>query len=253
MQVLIIEDEALAAEKLERYLNQYDGSIDVLAIVSSVSESVGWLKKHQNQIDLIFMDIQLYDGLSFDIFHEIDIEKPIIFTTSYDQYTLDAFKVNSIDYLLKPITYTDLSRALQKVKQLENHFSASTDVKKILTKLSGKRYKERFLVQTGERIISIETDQVSHFYAEGRTVYLITMDANKYIIDYKLEQLQEILDPSIFFRINRSYIINLHAIETVLVYSSSRLKIEVTPNQDKELITSRDRVSAFKKWYAGEV
>ena len=253
MRVLIIEDEPLAAEKLERYLKQYDASIDILAVISSVAESVRWLKQYEEKTDLIFMDIQLYDGLSFDIFTEIRVQRPIIFTTSYDQYTLDAFKVNSIDYLLKPITYTELSRALQKVKNLESHFSSVGDVQKIINNLSHKKFKDRFLVQTGERIDSIDANDIAFFYAEGRTVFLVTIQSRKYVIDYRLEEIEGLVEPASFFRINRSFIVNINAIEAVIIYSSSRLKIDLKSKTPKDLITSRERVADFKKWYGGDL
>lgn len=255
MDVLIIEDEVPAAEKLERYLNRYDDSIRVLGKLTSVQESVAWLKKNQEQVELIFMDIQLTDGKSFDIFKEVAITRPIIFITAYDDYAIDAFKVNSIDYLLKPITFDDLNQAMEKLASLRKNLGGVTknysDINQALQTLSQKTYKTRFMVKLGEHIKSVTTDDIDFFYAEGRTVYLYTTQNRKFIIDYKLEELEELLDPVQFFRVNRSFIMNINAIEDVVVYSTSRLKITPRLDFDKEIIVSREKVSAFKDWFNG--
>ncbi|MBL6445333.1 response regulator transcription factor [Fulvivirga sp. 29W222] len=255
MNVLIIEDEAPAAEKLERYLSRFNSNINVLEKLTSVQDSVKWLKQNQEQVELIFMDIQLTDGKSFDIFKEVTITKPIIFITAYDDYAIDAFKVNSIDYLLKPITFDDLKQAMEKLASMRTNLGGITqnldDLNVALLKLSKKTYKTRFMVKLGEHIKSVITDDIQLFYAEGRTVYLYTTQNRKFIIDYKLEELEELLDPVQFFRTNRSFIININAIEDVVVYSSSRLKVTPRLDIDKEIIVSREKVSAFKDWFNG--
>lgn len=255
IQVLIIEDEAPAVEKLERYLLKYSPSIRVIHRIGSVRESVEWLKVNQSQIDLIFMDIQLTDGVSFKIFEEVKVERPVIFITAYNEYALEAFKVNSIAYLLKPITFTDLSASLQKLENLKSQFrwseSEASRVQKVLTSIPGKDYKNRFMVKLGDHIRSITSDQISFFFADGRDVYLTTNQVRKFIIDYTLESLEEILDPKIFHRCNRSYILNISAIQDVIVYSNSRLKITPHIKWDNEIIVSREKVHEFKAWFDG--
>jgi two-component system, LytTR family, response regulator len=255
MKVIIVEDEVPAAEKLERYLHKYDSSITVTARFDSVTNSVAWLKENQDSIDLIFMDIQLIDGLSFQIFQQVQVKKPVIFTTAFNEFALDAFKVNSIDYLLKPITFTDLSSALKKLENLKQQFQWNNEktgkVENAFSNIKTKEYKNRFMVKLGEHIRSITADQISVFYADGRDVYLVTNQNRKFIIDYTLEALEDILNPSTFFRLNRTFILNINAIKDVLVYSNSRLKITLQQDFDKEIIVSREKVGEFKEWFDG--
>ncbi len=255
MNVLIIEDEVPAAEKLERYLKRYDQDIAVLDKLNSVTSSVAWLEKDQQKVDLIFMDIQLLDGKSFEIFDQVKIHRPIIFITAFDEYAIDAFKVNSVDYLLKPITFDDLSTSLEKFDDLKKNLGTSHDtgqgVQELLKQLQQKSYKNRFMVKLGEHIKSITTDRVEFFFAEGRNVYLVTNENRKFIIDFRLEDLEEMLDPKVFFRANRTFILNIDAITDVVVYSNSRLKAIPRLDFDKEIIVSREKVSAFKDWFEG--
>jgi two-component system, LytTR family, response regulator len=253
MNVLIIEDEVPAAEKLERYLIKYDPKVNIIAKLDSVASSVTFLKEHYQSVDLIFMDIQLIDGLSFQIFQQVEVKKPVIFTTAFNEYALDAFKVNSIDYLLKPVTFTDLSSSLKKFNDLKNHFQLSGDLQAKLKETGAikKTYKNRFMVKLGEHIRSVTTDNIVLFYAEGRDAYLVTTQNRKFIIDYTLEALEELLDPTIFFRLNRTFIININSIKDVLVYSNSRLKIILNQEFDKEIIVSREKVNDFKNWFDG--
>jgi two-component system, LytTR family, response regulator len=256
MKVLIIEDEIPAAEKLQRYLTKYDATIEVVSYLTTVKDAVLWLQQHQNQVDLIFMDIQLMDGLSFQIFQQVTIRKPVIFITAFNEFALDAFKVNSIDYLLKPITFTDLSTSLKKLEtlreQLQWNNQKTEQLQEVFAAPKIKDYKTRFMVKLGDHIRSITTDQVSFFYAEGRDVYLVTTQSRKFIIDYTLETLEELLDPVTFYRINRSFILNINAIKDVTVYSNSRLKITLTQPFDKEIIVSREKVGEFKEWFDGQ-
>jgi DNA-binding LytR/AlgR family response regulator len=255
LNVLIIEDEIPAVEKLERYLQKYSATINVISKIESVSNSVEWLTLHQPEIDLIFMDIQLTDGLSFKIFEQVKVEKPVIFITAFNEYALDAFKANGIDYLLKPITYSDLSGSLQKLENLKSKLNwgevDTEKITKVLSALPSKNYKNRFMVKLGDHIRSITSDQISFFFADGRDVYLITNQLRKFIIDYTLEGLEEILDPKIFHRCNRSYILNITAIQDVIVYSNSRLKVMPAIKWDSEIIVSREKVSEFKEWFDG--
>lgn len=254
MNILIVEDEVPAAEKLERYLQKYDPAYNVVGKLPSIQETTAFLRTNIERIDLIFMDIQLIDGLSFQIFQQIEVKKPVIFTTAFNEYALDAFKVNSIDYLLKPITFTDLANSLKKFQSLRDQFQLSKEQQAMLKDSATafkKNYKNRFMVKLGEHIRSVTTDNILLFYAEGRDVFLITTQMRKFIIDYTLEALEEMIDPTTFFRLNRTFIININAIKDVVVYSNSRLKIVLHNDFDKEIIVSRERVNDFKKWFDG--
>lgn len=252
MKVLIIEDEVPAAEKLQRYLGRYNPDVEVLARLDSVAESSRWLKANQEVLDLIFMDIQLLDGKSFEIFNHVEITKPIVFITAFDEYAIDAFKANSIDYLLKPLTYIDLTKALEKLNRMKEELSAKEpNLNKALLQLKGKSYKTRFMVKLGEHIKSITTDRIALFYADGRSVYLVTDENRKFIIDFRLEDLEELLNPEHFFRMNRTFIMHIESIKDVVVYSNSRLKISSNVKLDKEIIVSRDKVGDFKQWFDG--
>lgn len=258
MKVLIIEDEKPAAEKLELLLNKYDPTIEIIDKIQSVEKSIAFLKENESIVDLIFMDIQLTDGISFDIFKSFSVSKPIIFITAYNDYAIEAFQVNSIDYLLKPITFEGLSKSLQKIETLRENLPGKSnlppgidDIAKLLSNIQ-KNYKTRFMVKIGEHIKSVAAKDIDVFYAEGRTVFIVTNEKKKYIVDYKMEELEDLLDPQHFFRINRSVIVNFEAINDVVVYSNSRLKIRTPHEIDKEIIVSREKVNDFKEWFSGE-
>jgi DNA-binding LytR/AlgR family response regulator len=258
MKVLIIEDERPAAEKLERLIKKYDDQIEVVGRLESVRKATDWFTAAGNGADLIFMDIQLADGLSFDLFKKVAVQKPVIFTTAYDSYTMEAFKVSGIDYLLKPITYEALCGSMQKLDLLRQSLNGSAqpaprldELSQALALLQKKAYKNRFMVRTGEHIHSLTADQIALFYAIDRNVFLLTRQRKKYIVDYKLEDLEELLDPAQFFRANRTFILSINSISDVLVYSSSRLKISLSQEFDKEIIVSRERVLPFKEWFNG--
>lgn len=259
MRVFIIEDEIPAAEKVERLLKRYDESIDIVGRAMSIKEAVQWVRE-DGEADLLIMDIQLTDGLSFGIFNEVDLEIPVIFTTAYNEYAIEAFKANSIDYLLKPIGFEALSAALEKLKRMKNAWGAEKtqtqdavlDLQSALQMLNKREYKTRFMVKIGEHIKSLTTDQIDLFFAEGRNAYIVNKEGRRLIIDYKLETLEEMLDPKQFFRVNRTFIVDINAIKDVLVYSNSRLKIILNQTFDKEIIVSREKVSAFKTWFDGE-
>ncbi|NKI32327.1 LytR/AlgR family response regulator transcription factor [Croceivirga thetidis] len=251
MNVAIIEDEPLAAEKLKRYLGKYDSSITVLTVLNSLETAISWIKDNNGNVDLYFMDVQLIDGLSFQIFSSVSINKPVIFTTAFDEYAIDAFKVNSIDYLLKPITFTDLSRSLEKLKTLEQQFSNAKAITPIINELSKKTFKDRFLIRIGNHLRSILTNDISAFYAEGRDVCLVTLEGKEYPVEYTIDTLKELLDPKDFFRVNRSYLVSLPAIVDVVVYSNRRLKLSLKNSFNREIIVSRERVADFKQWFEG--
>ncbi len=248
MNVLIIEDEKIAAEKLENMLNLIDPSIVVMNKIGSIKESIKWL--FHNQADLIFLDIQLSDGISFSIFEQISVNTPIIFTTAYDKYAIKAFQVNSISYLLKPIREIDLSAALAKYKTLKK--AQTIDFDTIVSQIQGKpfQYKKRFIIQIGEKIKKVETKDIAYFYIFGKSVYLKSFTGAALPLDFSLDKLEELLSPSVFFRINRKYIVNMDAISQMTAYSRARVKLELVPNVDDitETIVSIDRSSEFKKW-----
>lgn len=253
MKILIIEDEKPAYQHLESLLKRHNPQIEIIAHLKSVKASVEWFKTSPNAIDLIFMDIQLADGLSFDIFKHTHPQQPIIFTTAFNKYALEAFNTNGIAYLLKPVTFSALEVSMGKLELLKDSLSKpeQTQLELLSETLQNlqKTYKQRFMVKLGERIRSVEATQISFFYAEGRTVFLNTKKGGKFIVDYKMEQLQEMLDPSLFFRVNRSFMVNFQAIEEVVVYSKSRLKVSIHPAPEKEMIVSREKVSSFKRWF----
>jgi len=254
MNVLIIEDEIPAAEKLERYLTRFDTTIKVLDTLKSVESSVNWFNSSKEPADLIFMDIQLLDGKSFEIFKRTEIRSPVIFTTAYDEFALEAFKVNSVAYLLKPYSYDDLKQAMEKVNTLKNSLGESQQKETFVSDLlktfsqSEKSYKTRFMVKIGDHIKTIPTDRIKLFFAEGRNAYIVTDEGKKLIIDFNLEKLEELLDPHTFLRVNRSFILNINCIKDVIVYSNSRLKVLPDQEIDREIIISREKVPVFKKW-----
>ena len=244
MKVVIVEDEKLAAEKLVHLLKKTDMEIEVVQHIESVEEAVNWFQ--QNPLpDLIFMDIQLDDGISFEIFDAIKMDAPVIFTTAYNEYAIRAFKVNSVDYLLKPIEAEALSAAIQKFRK---HFGESGDfeakISKVFNQLSAK-YKSRFFVKVGIHFQSIPVEKICCFFVEERCTFLKTTEGKTYDLDYSLEQLQNMIDPGQFFRINRNYLVNINCIGEIISYSTNRLKLNVGKT---EQIVSRDKVSEFKQW-----
>jgi DNA-binding LytR/AlgR family response regulator len=252
MNVLIIEDEEIAAEKLTMLIRRYDPAIQILASIDSVKNAVKWLSQHEPP-ELIFLDIYLSDGLSFEIFKKVPLNVPIIFTTAYNEYAIKAFELNSIDYLLKPIRFEDITRSLDKFKAIRQSFALPTpalDVEALIRMVTSKQktYKERFLVKQGQKISSIPVEEVAYFCASDKIVLLVTHENRRIPIDYSLEQLAELLDPSTFFKLNRQVIASEKSIESMFPYSNSRIKIILKPAETKEIIVSNDRVSAFKQW-----
>jgi len=252
MKVLIIEDEPHAQKELKRLLNKADPSIQVLDCLDSVEDSVNWIKNNESP-DLLFLDIQLSDGIGFDIFKQVDIKVPVIFTTAYDQYAIQAFKVNSIDYLLKPVKQDDLNAAIRKLKSLtEKSDKAQTvlDLSQIeqLLQIHRKEYKERFLAKVGDQIKYVNVEDIAYFRAEDNEVMLITMKNRNYIIDYSLDELGNLLNPRKFFRANRSYIVTVESIEKISKYFNSRLHLELVPKTEDTVLISRVKVPDFLEW-----
>ncbi|MBT3385939.1 MAG: response regulator transcription factor [Prolixibacteraceae bacterium] len=251
MKVLIIEDEQLAAERMVELLNLYDKSIEIIETFDSVKDSVQWLT-NTPQPDLIFMDIQLADGLCFDIFEQVVLECPVIFTTAYEEYAIKAFKVNSVDYLLKPIDFSELKNSIEK---FQKHFQISnqpliihSDIIQNVKKLLSRPSKNRFVIKVGEHLKSVSTDDILYFFSQEKTTNIFTSKSKKFIVDYSLDHLKGLLDDEKFFRISRKYIINRDAISDIIVYSKSRLKVKLINQEEDDLIVSRDKVNAFKKW-----
>ncbi|MGV6846663.1 MAG: LytR/AlgR family response regulator transcription factor [Lutibacter sp.] len=250
MQVVIVEDEKPAARRLNRLLEAM--KIYPVAILHSVEESINWFSKNK-QPELIFLDIQLSDGLSFEIFDEIEIKSPIIFTTAYDKYALKAFKLNSVDYLLKPIENEELKQAIEKFKSIkENYNNQVSVVKKIEEILIPNRiaFKKRFLVKFGQHLKLIAVDHVQCFFSENKGTYLHTSNNRTYLIDKSLEELEQQLNPQHFFRVNRKFLVNIQFIMEILAFSNSRLKLKLNQFNEHEIIVSRDRVKSFKSWIA---
>lgn len=248
MNVVIIEDEALAADRLEAMLKEVAPDVQVLARLGSIKDSVRWLMQHS--ADLIFLDIQLSDGLSFTIFEQVTITTPIIFTTAYDQYAIRAFKLNSVDYLLKPIRTSELQESIRKYKTLKSAYSIDFD--ELLNTLHGNtpEYKKRFMIQYGERIRKVEISEVAYFYAMDKSVFLKTFEGQSYPLDYTLDRLEEFVDPVRFFRINRRYIVCIDAISSMTAWSRNRVKLELKPGAEDggDTIVSIDRAADFKAW-----
>jgi DNA-binding LytR/AlgR family response regulator len=248
MNILIVENERPAADKLKRLLAKIDKSIIVLDVIETTEEAINRLQERP-QPDLILMDIQLDDGLCFEIFETINVEAPVIFTTAYDEYTLRAFKVNSIDYLLKPVEEESLKNALAKYKKLYNDKDLfKRDFSQLLNEFRNQ-YKSRFLIKIGEKFRSVQTGEISHFHINERNVFLSDYQGKDYGLDYSLEQLQSVLDPRKFFRINRECIVNIEAITLMYSYSANRLQLTLKNGEKSDLyVVSRDKVTAFKKW-----
>jgi len=247
MKALIIEDEHLAADKLEKMLLNIDPTIKVLAKLESVVDSINWLNTHEKP-DLIFLDIQLDDGISFEIFESIQVDVPIIFTTAYDQYAIKAFQVNSIDYLLKPFEEEALSKALEKYRSIYQTSELQQEKINTLYNQIVRSYKSRFFVKIGNHFHSIAVNEIQCFLIQERATFLRTMNGKKYDLDYSLDQIQKLVDPNIFFRINRNYLIHIDSIQDIFSYSSNRLSVKLKMLDHLDMIVSRDKVADFKKW-----
>jgi DNA-binding LytR/AlgR family response regulator len=247
MNCLIVEDEKVAAERLVGLIKKYDPSIDITDIVQSVKNAVQWLNTHQAP-DLIFMDIQLADGLSFEIFEQTIVKTPVIFTTAYDEYALKAFKVNSIDYLLKPIDQDELNNAINKFIKNNTPKEIPTQVFDSILHSLTKNYKNKFVIKVGEHIKVFTIEDVQCFYSMEKYTFLQNNSGRDYAINYTLDQLEDLLDPAQFFRINRKFIVSFSAISDIISYSNSRLKVKLNSNKSDDLIVSREKVQDFKKW-----
>ena len=247
MNVLIVEDEELAAKRLIKILSEIDNTINIVGQFDTVEDTVAWLLSEPNP-DLIFLDIQLADGLSFEIFELTEVRTPIIFTTAYDQYALNAFKVNSIDYLLKPITKEDVAASLKKYEQRIGNNNFEKSQFEALMKSFSNQHKNRFLIKIGEHIKSIPTNDIGYFFSRDKATYCMTLTGKNYLLDYSLDQLAPMVNPEKFFRINRAYMVSFEVIKDMISYTNSRLKLVLEHSDDNEIIVSRERVQDFKKW-----
>jgi DNA-binding LytR/AlgR family response regulator len=250
MNVLIIEDELQAAQRLETLVRSLVPNVNVLAKLDTVKRSIEWFNANPHP-DLVFMDIQLADGVSFNIFDQCEVRSPIIFTTAYDEYALRAFKVNSVDYILKPVDKSELELALKKLNNLTNTENGHS---KILfnigeaVKLLTKKFKSRFVVKVGEHLRTVEVSDIQYFFSQDKTTFCATREGRNLILDFTLEQLEEMIDPDRFYRINRKYLIASDAIQDIIHYTNSRLKLMLKGSQDNDIIVARERVQDFKRW-----
>ncbi|WP_247237497.1 LytTR family DNA-binding domain-containing protein [Telluribacter sp. SYSU D00476] len=272
MNVVILEDERLTAQRLESLLKKYDSTIKVVATLPSVEKAVDWFRQQESDqsapVDLVFMDIHLQDGLAFRVIEQLKLTKPIIFTTAFDEYLLQAFKVNSIDYLLKPLNYEELAAAIDKFKSLRQQYNPAAaepsapsappappipvpDLDALLRMLNPPRetsYKERFMVSVGPRIWSVETADIAYFFLDERISFLVTKEGTNLPVEYSLDKLTQLLDPKQYFRVNRQFLVSLPAIRSITAYSAGKLKLELEPKSRFEVFVSGDRIADFKEW-----
>ena len=259
MKVFIVEDEELAVKKLCKNLESVDGTAEVVGIADSIRSSVDWLQNNPTP-DLILMDIELCDGQSFEIFDKVEVKSTVIFTTSYDEYALKAFKVNSVDYLLKPVQKEDLKAALAKLQNIKTMYggqqngssssSVTVDslVKELQLKLQPKEFRKRFLVKHAQKLVSVDIEEIAFFYSDGRLNFFKTYDNRKFVVDYTMDELEDMLDPKRYFRISRSFYVSINSIDQIHDYFGNRLILHLKPAVDKEAIVSREKVTEFKVW-----
>ncbi|HMQ47271.1 MAG TPA: LytTR family DNA-binding domain-containing protein [Saprospiraceae bacterium] len=256
MQVLIVEDEPLAVKKLERLLSEVAKDLEIVGTAGSIRNAVEWLESNPAP-DLLFLDIELSDGQSFEIFQRTQVSSPVIFVTSYDEYALQAFKVNSVDYLLKPVQKEDLAQAINKYRDLKNQYSReahplTNSIENLLLSLNDLRqplpYRTRFLVKHLQKYVSIEVAEIAYFWSEGRINFFKSRNGQKYIVEYTMEELENMLHPNDWFRVNRQFIVSVHCVSEIHPYFNNRLKLHLIPKEPEEVTVSRERVSAFKVW-----
>jgi len=247
MKVAIVEDEKLAVDRLKMLLKEYDTKVEIVCCLESIEEAINYLKRHPHP-DLLLLDIHLSDGHCFEIFKQIHFNGPVIFTTAYDQYALDAFKIFSVDYILKPVTLEALAAAMNKLQSITASFTRA-DLRLLRPPAQNDNYKKRFLGKIGPRLFYIDVSDISYFQAENKIVFLINKEGNRFLVDHTMEGLELILDPREFFRLNRKFIVRINAIQQVKPYYNNRLRLDVKGcGQSDEMVISRDRVAAFKLW-----
>ena len=248
MKVLIVEDEIMAQRSLMRLLAQHYPDMDVVGTASSVNSAVAWLKDPANSVDVIFMDVELADGICFEIFRQVDVKAKVIMTTAYDSYALKAFEAGSVDYLLKPVDAEALQRAVARVRKSESNIDIEALMKLMEAKTAPKKeYKERYIIRIHDRIVPLNTSEIAYVYSEEKNNYLVTFDEQRYIIDSSLDVINEDLNPENFFRISRSCIVSMKAIRSI-IKQTGRLRITATPESPFEMTVSRSRVDDFLEW-----
>lgn len=250
MKILIVEDEQPAARQLTKLLKQTDDSITVMEVLDSVEAAVAWLKTFPKP-DAVFLDIQIADGLSFDIFNQVEIKSPVVFTTAFDQYAIKAFRVNAIDYLLKPIDIEELAAVLEKIRRTlhDQRIYAPEIFQNLIAQFSKPTtYRDRFLVKTAQTFLPIESGDVAYFFSEDSITHLITNQNRKHLLENTLDELEAVIHPQKFFRINRKIIIGFLSIQKISPHFNGRLKLELSPNYSEEVFVARERVSNFKAW-----
>ena len=252
MRLLIIEDEPASAQRLKKLVEEIEPGVSVLEILDSISTSVEWLKTHAEP-DLVLSDIHLADGLSFEIFSQVSLSCPVIFTTAYDQYAIQAFKLNSIDYLLKPLKKAELADALKKFRKMQPERPAF-DLSKLASLVSSleKEYLKRVVIRIGQQIKMVEIKDIAYFYIDEKIVFAVAFDKGRYPMDQSLDQIEKQLDPARFFRINRGFIISIESIDTMITYSKARIKVKLKPPCELESISSTERSAEFREWLKGE-
>ena len=246
MNILIIEDEPHAVEHLQRLVHELVKDARILDKIDTVKRAVDWFRNHPAP-DVVLMDIQLADGISFRIFEQCEVTAPVIFTTAYEEYAVRAFKVNSLDYILKPVDKEELRAALKKITT--GNFSPGMLQKMSdMLDLFAKKYKSRFVIKVGEHLRTVEVDQITFFYSQDKATFSVTRDNRHFIVDYTLDQLAEIMDPALFYRINRKYLVSAAAIQDIISHSNSRLRLVLKGSQDRDIIVARERAQDFKNW-----
>jgi len=255
MKILIVEDEDLAVKKLQKTLQSIGDDLEVVGTANRIVSTVEWLKSNP-QPDLILMDIELSDGQSFEIFNLAEVKSPVIFTTSYDEFALKAFKVNSLDYLLKPVQKDELEHAINKFKNLKEVYGGQQHqqspiqaiVKELQQTLQSKEYRKRFLVKHLQKLVSVDVTNISYFYSDERLSFFKTGDDKKYMTNYTIDEIETMVDPDQFFRINRAFLVSVKSVDQINDYFGNRLKLNLKPVIDKEALVSREKVTEFKNW-----
>ncbi len=253
MKTLIVEDELLAQNNLRNLITKQFSDLEIVGMIGSVKGAIEWLKQPENRVDLIFLDVELSDGMCFDIFEQVQTQAKIIITTAYDTYAIKAFKLNCIDYLLKPIDPQELRDALTRYHQLQPTQPA-IDIEALRQALTQptERYKSRFVIRIGDKILLLKSDEIAYIYAEDKSTYAVTREGKRHILDMTLDAIQEAMDPQRFFRISRSQIVAIDAIESISRHVNNRLKINLLPKPEFDSFVSRFRITDFLEWIEGK-
>jgi two-component system response regulator LytT len=247
LNIVIIEDEKITADNLAKLIVRIEPGAHIMGILASVKQAISWLSV--NHADLIFMDIELGDGQSFEIFEQINVKSPVIFTTAYDQYAIKAFKKNGIDYILKPIDESELKAAINKYQNLINNIPDLSALRALITNVQpAKNFRQRFLMQAGSRIRSIPVVEIAYFYFSEKATFICTFENRHYPTEYSLDKLEEMVDPDVYYRINRKMVINIKSIHQIYSLSKSRLKLELLPAFEEEVLVSFNKTSDFRDW-----